>query len=147
MTFHATYTILKMIGLSALLFFLCISPAGAGGEPQAIEITSIVWEWQHTLYNNDTTMVPGDPGHYTVVFEPNGKVSLRADCNLGGGSYSVEGKRIAIKVTHTTRAMCPPDSLEQAFIKNLNAASIYFFKKENLYLDLKYDTGTMKLSH
>jgi hypothetical protein len=43
-------------------------------------------------------------------------------------------------------AACPPDSLEQTFIKDLNAAVIYFIHEGNLYLDLKYDTGTMKFS-
>jgi heat shock protein HslJ len=59
----------------------------------------------------------------------------------------VKGKTIAMEVTHTTRAMCAPDSLERAFIKDLNAARIYFLRNGNLYIDLKYDSGTMKLGH
>ena len=65
---------------------------------------------------------------------------------LKAGEYiSLEGKRITIEVTHSTRAMCPPESLEQAFIKDLNAAEVFFFSDGNLYIDLKYHQGTMKL--
>jgi PAS domain S-box-containing protein len=38
----------------------------------------------------------------------------------------------------------PPESLEQNYIRDLNAAAIYFFKADVLCIDLKYDTGTMK---
>jgi len=136
-----------MIVLTAMIVFLLTSSAVAGGAPEASEIILIDWKWQQTLYNNDTEVVPDDPGRYTVTFDPGRKIHLRADCNRGGGHYSVDGKSIVIEVTHTTRAMCPPDSLEQTFIKNLNAARVFFLQKGNLYLDLKYDTGTMKFGH
>ncbi len=112
--------------------------------PDAEDITDVVWKWQETRYNNDQNAVPPDPSGYTIAFNPDGTLNIRADCNRGGGKYSNKGKSLRIEVTHTTRAMCPPDSLEQTFIKDLNAAEIYFFKDGNLYLDLKYDTGTMK---
>ncbi|MBC2712130.1 MAG: META domain-containing protein [Desulfosarcina sp.] len=112
--------------------------------PDSEDITGVVWKWQQTRYNNDQDAVPPDPSGYTIAFNPDGTLNIRADCNRGGGKYSNKGESITIKVTHTTRAMCPPDSLEQTFIKDLNAAAIYFFKDGNLYLDLKYDTGTMK---
>ena len=47
---------------------------------------------------------------------------------------------------HTTRAICPPESLEEEFLGNLAAAAIYFVRDGILYFDLKFDTGTMKLS-
>ena len=75
---------------------------------------------------------------------PNGKLHVRADCNRFGGTYSLEGKRLTNDLTHSTRIMCPPDSLEEVFKKDLIAAAIYFFKDGFLYLDLKYDSGTMK---
>jgi heat shock protein HslJ len=117
----------------------------AGGMPESEAVTGMTWQWHETLYNNDEKSIPPDPSHYTIAFNPDGTLNIRADCNRGGGAFSTNGKNIAIEVTHTTRAMCPPDSLEQPFIKDLNAAKIYFFKNDSLYLDLKYDTGTMKL--
>ncbi len=103
-----------------------------------------VWRWQQTLYNIDTKAVPPNPGNYTLKLLPDGKVSIRADCNGGGGVYRLDESKISIEITHTTRAACPPESLDQNYIRDLNAAAIYFFKADVLYLDLKYDTGTMK---
>ena len=40
-------------------------------------------------------------------------------------------------------AACPPGSLETNFLKDLGAAAIYFIREEILYIDLKYDSGTM----
>jgi heat shock protein HslJ len=147
MTNHVMYIVFKMIRLSTILILLVAVTANAGGTPEGEEITGIVWEWQQTLYNNETRAVPDDPSNYTVSFDPGGKLYIRADCNRGGGNYAVEGKAIAMEVTHTTRAMCPPDSLERTFIKDLNAATIYFMRNGNLYIDLKYDTGTMQFGN
>jgi heat shock protein HslJ len=110
-------------------------------------LIGIVWKWQQSLYNNDTKAVPTNPGNYTLKLLPDGKVSIRADCNLGGGVYRLDGSKVSIEITHTTRAACPPESLEQKYIRDLNAAAIYFFKADVLYIDLNYDTGTMKFMH
>lgn len=122
-----------------------INSAGlAGGAPDTEDITGVVWKWHQTRYNNDQQSVPDDPTRYTIAFNLDGTLNIRADCNRGGGTYTTEGKSITIEVTHTTRAMCPPESLDQNFIKDLNAVKIYFFSEEYLYLDLQYDSGTMK---
>jgi heat shock protein HslJ len=105
-----------------------------------------VWRWQHSLYNNDTRAVPPNPENYTLKLLPDGKVSIRADCNLGGGVYRLDESKISIEITHTTRAACPPESLEQNYIRDLNAAAAYFFKADVLYIDLNHDTGTMKFT-
>ena len=102
------------------------------------------WKWQQSIYNNDTKAMPATPENYTLKLLPDGKVSIRADCNLGGGVYRLEGERISIQITHTTRAACPPESLEQTYIRDLNGAAIYSLKASFLCIDLKYDTGTMK---
>ena len=103
-----------------------------------------VWRWQQTLYNNDTKAIPPNPETYTLKLLPDGKVSIRADCNLAGGVYTLKGSEISIEITYTTMAACPPESLDQTYIRDLNAAAIYFVEGDILYIDLKYDTGTMK---
>jgi heat shock protein HslJ len=107
-------------------------------------LTGNTWKWEQTIYNNDTKVVPADPNQYTLELQPDGKVNVRADCNRGGGTYVKEGSSISMNVTHTTRAMCPSDSLEGEFLRNLAVVAIYFMKDGNLYFDLKFDTGTMK---
>ena len=131
--------------LIAVYLFVVQTPLMAGDVSESKEIIGTTWEWQQTRYNNDQNAVPTDPTKYTVTSNTDGTINIRADCNRGGGTYSIQNQQITIEVTHTTRAMCPPDSLDQEFIKNLNATKIYFFKDANLYFDLKYDTGTMVL--
>ena len=90
--------------------------------------------------------VPEDPSHYTIAFQPDGSRHIRSDCNHAGGKYTLRKSALTIEVIHSTRAMCPPDSLEQTYLKDLNGAAIYFIREGGLYIDLKYDTGTMKFS-
>lgn len=111
-----------------------------------LQIIGIVWQWVQTLYNDDRKAVPADPENYTVKFMEDGTLNVKADCNLKGGTYSAERKRLSLKITHSTMAACPEDSLEDEFTRTLSAAVIYFIKDGDLYIDLKYDTGTMMFS-
>ena len=75
-----------------------------------------------------------------------GKVNVQADCNVQGGVYSTVGKRLSIEITHSTMAACEEGSLEEQFVRDLTGGAIFFFRDGDLYIDLKYDTGTMRLS-
>jgi heat shock protein HslJ len=77
---------------------------------------------------------------------PEGHLSVHLDCNAGGGRYTLEGSSLTLDVTHTTMAACPPGSLAQQFMKDLAAARIAFMRDGTLYLDLMYDSGTMKFA-
>jgi heat shock protein HslJ len=99
-----------------------------------------------TLYNDDRRSVPPKPANYTVQFLKNGRVNVKADCNLKGGVYSTDGKRLSIEITHSTMAACEEGSLEEQFVRDLTAGALFFLKEGDLYIDLKYDTGTMKFS-
>ena len=109
-------------------------------------ITGTVWQWVQTLYNDDRKVVPKEPKNYTVQFLDNGTLTVKADCNQKGGTYSIGDKRLSIEITHSSMAACPEGSLEDEFVRGLSGAAIYFIKDGDLYIDLKYDTGTMKFS-
>jgi para-nitrobenzyl esterase len=109
-------------------------------------IGGIFWKWQRTAYNNDTLVEPPDPSRYTILLMPEGHLSVKLDCNAGGGRYTLDGSSLTLEVTHTTMAACPPGSLAEKFGKDLAAARIAFMRDGDLYLDLMYDTGTMKFA-
>jgi heat shock protein HslJ len=109
-------------------------------------ITGVVWQWVQTQYSNDKRVVPAKPANYTLRFLEGGQIKVRADCNQKGGTYSVDGKRLSITISHSTMAACEPGSLEDEFVRNLAASANHFFRNGDLYIDLKYDTGTMKFS-
>jgi heat shock protein HslJ len=109
-------------------------------------LTGTTWQWAQTRYNNDTRTVPAKPEKYTIRFREAGQIDVRADCNRKGGTYSLQGKQLSIKIITSTMAACEPGSLENEFVRNLTAGTNYFFRGGNLYVDLKFDTGTMRFS-
>lgn len=102
-----------------------------------------------TLYNDDRKAMPADPKNYTVQFREDGTLNVKADCNQKGGiyKYSPEEKRLSIEITHSTMAACPEGSLEDEFVRGLSGAAIYFMHGGDLYIDMKYDSGTMRFSN
>lgn len=118
----------------------------AGGPGIAPDLRGPVWQWQHTLMNNDDEFVPDNPANYTVRFMEAGTVTVQADCNRMGGTYTVNENAITIALGPSTMAACPEDSLGDRFADQLVGAAIYFFRNDDLYLDLKYDSGTMKFA-
>ena len=112
----------------------------------AREIEGTTWRWVQTLHNDDGKTAPADPEKYTVRFREDGTLQVRADCNQKGGTYSSDGKILSIEITHSTMAACPEGSLEDSFVRGLSAASIYFLKDGDLYIDLKFDSGTMRFT-
>lgn len=117
-----------------------LAQAGGGGP----QYTGVQWRWTGSTYSDDTEAVPPDPSHYTLLLNGDGTIAVRADCNRAGGTWEGEGGRITITVTHSTMAMCPPESLDTVYLKDLGRAVILFMRDGRLYLDLAYDSGTMR---
>ncbi|MDH4185726.1 MAG: META domain-containing protein [Nitrospira sp.] len=121
-------------------------PVAEGTKCVKPQITGTVWQWVRTLYSDDRKSVPAKPENYTIRFLEDGKINVKADCNVKGGVYSTEGKRLSIEITHSTMAACEEGSLEEQFIRDLTAGAIFFFQDGDLYIDMKYDSGTIKFS-
>jgi heat shock protein HslJ len=108
-------------------------------------LTGTAWMWVGFTDPTQQFSVE-NPASYTLAFQADGTVNIKADCNNAIGSYTLDGQSITIEVGPMTRAMCPPESRSDEFIKNLSSAAIYFFKDGNLFLDLMADGGTMELT-
>lgn len=109
------------------------------------EIIGPVWQWVRTQYSNDTALTsPADTPGYRFQMRQDGTIQVRADCNRGGGSFILNGRSLAITITHTTRAACPEGSLGDTFIRDLNRTGGLSLKDGRLFLGLKYDSGTME---
>ncbi|WP_158500453.1 META domain-containing protein [Xenococcus sp. PCC 7305] len=103
-----------------------------------------IWQLQEIRYNNDELIEVANPDNYTIEFLPDGQLAIKADCNRALGAYTQDGSSISIEIGATTRALCPPESISEQYLRDLQAATIFFFKDGYLYFDLKFDTGTMK---
>ena len=52
------------------------------------------------------SFVPNDPRQFTVEFEADGAIGVRADCNSCGGTYSVSGSQLTVPGMACTLALC-----------------------------------------
>ncbi|MEL6555233.1 MAG: META domain-containing protein [Cyanobacteria bacterium J06621_11] len=114
--------------------------------PTAPTIIGTVWQLQQIQYNNDTVLTANPPENYTVEFIENGDIAVQADCNRGFGRFSSDNSQLSIDSISTTRVACLPSSIGNEFIQALQEAVSYFFQDDELFIDLKFDTGTIKLS-
>lgn len=103
------------------------------------------WQWEATVTPVEKITVPA-PERYTVLLKADGTVQARFDCNRGGGGYKISPGRLSFTPLMSTRMACPPDSLDSVFMRDLQRVVSFFLENGTLYLELPYDSGTMKFS-
>jgi len=134
----AAWAIASAVALSGAV----VTSAAAQEEPM---LTGTLWQLEEIVYNNDTVTVPDDPELYSIQFFEDGTVGIRADCNVGNGTFDPESNEF-ITLQAFTLAACGPDSIDDEFRQGLDNAALYFFQDGDLYLDLFADAGTMRFS-
>ena len=118
----------------------CSNLSDGGSDGDGLAGTS--WRLVKILSMDDRTYAPDDRSKYTLAFEADGQVSVRADCNRGQGSWSSPAPgQLTFGRLATTRVMCPPGSLHDRFIRDLGAVRSYLFRDGRLYLSLMADGG------
>jgi heat shock protein HslJ len=117
------------------------SVSGNANEPVLVGTN---WQWQGSFYNNDTQVKPDIARSYTIRFEPDGLIRVRADCNQVTGHYQIVKHRLVIQLQQSNLAVCPPGTKDSIYTKDLQAVQGYLFDKGDLILELKYDTGGMR---
>ena len=115
-------------------------PMAAAGDAL---LTETLWMWKETLMSGNKRITPDAPDRYTLLFQPGGMVSVRADCNRGSASYTLNGASLVLSPIALTRAMCPPGSKDTEFLAGLSAVSGQVFRGNDLTLTLKDGSGTM----
>ncbi|KKH97670.1 hypothetical protein EO95_00955, partial [Methanosarcina sp. 1.H.T.1A.1] len=80
-------------------------------EPiSADDITGIEWQWasfQDSDSPENQIMVPYSE-NYTLAFSPDGTYHIKADCNSGSGTYTLEGNNLTLGPTAITLMACGP---------------------------------------
>ncbi len=119
-------------------------PEAAPVEPTLV---GTVWQWMGTssAMDGDDLVVEASE-KFTVVFNEDGSLNVQADCNVGGGSYEIDGSGIVIELGAFTRAYCGDDSLDGLFLEQLDTAVIFFFQDGDLFFDRPMDSGTMRFT-
>ena len=135
-----------IIGLG-LYAVLCGGPgltAPLSVEPAVL--TAAPWSWQQTQMNDGALFRPAKPEQYQLRFLPDGTLAIQADCNRALAQYRLEESRLQLELGPTTLMACSEDSLGDRFLTQLGGASLVFTQYGQLFIDLKFDSGTMKFS-
>lgn len=114
----------------------------APAENTSSPIEGPVWTWQYADRVDGTRTSPTEPGLYTLSLGPNRQLKVRADCNQAGGHYRLDGASLTLSVTHSTRAACPPESLDREFLAGLAAVMEWHVEENRLRMNLT-GGGTM----
>nr|WP_320014109.1 META domain-containing protein [uncultured Desulfobacter sp.] len=119
-----------------------IYPAGERSTDPKMVLNK-TWLWESTTTPVQKIEV-AEPGRYTILFGNNGNAQARFDCNKGGGSYEISEGKISFGPLMSTRMACPEDSMDGPFMRDLQQVVSFFIDKGYLFLELPYDSGTMK---
>jgi heat shock protein HslJ len=111
----------------ALILLVCLGLVAAcvpvPPPTPANSIQNIVWQWVSVTNQTtkQTTTVPA-PENYTIVFNADGTLTGKADCNSFTGTYSQENG-FTIKLGATTMAFCGEASLDTQYLQLLSSVA------------------------
>ena len=101
------------------------------------DITDIKWQWSGLIENEPASQsVVPDPENYTILFSKEGTYSIKADCNLGSGSYTLEGNNLTSSPGPITLAYCGPDSLDNQYLSLLSNVTTVSLDNDQLVLGI-----------
>ena len=128
-------------------------PGTASNESTAIESANPLggtsWRLVHFRSMDDAigTMRPQNPLLYTMRLNRDGSVTMRLNCNRARGDWSAEpgnnaaSGRFEFGPLATTRALCPPPSMDEQIAAQSRFIRSYLIKNDRLYLSLMADGG------
>ncbi|AKB74788.1 hypothetical protein MSLAZ_1527 [Methanosarcina lacustris Z-7289] len=92
-----------------------LEPISAG------DVTGIKWQWA-SFQDSDSpetqVMVP-HPENYTLTLFPDGTYHIKADCNSGSGTYTLEGNDLTLGPATITLMACGPESMDGEYLSLL----------------------------
>jgi len=141
-------TMVRLLSVLCLVYIMCGCATNTltgknerSNDPgQAMSRT---WQWESTITPVERITVP-TPERYTLFLNEDGKAEIRFDCNRGGGEYMIAAGKLSFGPLISTRMACPEGSLDGPFIRDLQRVASFFIEDRQLYLELPYDSGTMR---
>ncbi len=106
-------------------------------------LTAQAWQWVSFMDQSAGEIPVTDPQNYTVDFQPDGTIQVKADCNNASGTYTADGSNMSIALGPTTRVACSPESNSEQFLSYLGGAALYSITNGRLQIELMADSGTM----
>lgn len=104
------------------------------------------WQLVQIQSMDDQVFTPDLQEKYTLQFEAD-RVALRADCNRGTGEYTfTPPSGLEFGQLATTRALCPPDSLDQRYLSDLSFVRSFVLEDGNLFLATMADGAILEFA-
>jgi heat shock protein HslJ len=117
--FTALGAVLSLAACAQSIAPSTITPPEAATAPAAI-VTG-AWKLQSLTRADSTVVSVSQPERFTVEFTDVNRISLRADCNRGFGSFSSNGNTISVGPVAITKAYCVETApLDDEFVGLLN---------------------------
>jgi heat shock protein HslJ len=141
--------------LDAMIASLRFAAPATGGAAQLLDTT---WQWAGLLEMGAAgaagapdasapAAVAPETGAYTLVFRPEGGLQIKADCNVGTGTYALDGPRLTLQRGAMTEAYCGEASLDGQFLTLLAGVTAYKIEDGWLVLSLGDGPDRMIFSH
>lgn len=98
-------------------------------------LAGTAWRLVQIMSMDDRVYVPDDGSRYTLEFYADGSMHVQADCSYGKGSWaSKSAGHILFGQIATTRALCPPGSLDDRYMAQFPWVRSYIIKDGRLFL-------------
>jgi len=111
-------------------------------SPTPVGLSGTSWQLVEFRGGDDSRLTPDERAKYTIEFGEGGRVSVRIDCNRGGGTWTSGGpNHLQFGPLALTRAACPPGSLHDQIVKQWGFIRSYVMKDGHLFLSLMADGG------
>ena len=130
---------------AALAAYLSLTGCGGGLTTGPSALTGGVWKLQSIETLSAGLVGISRPDNYTVEFVDPTRVSVRADCNVCSGTYSLSGAGLTIGPLACTRAFCGATSQDTAFLEVLSSATTAGLRGIELSIDSP--KGTLRFVH
>jgi heat shock protein HslJ len=117
---------MKLLRLLALL----LAAGGVACDENPVsptEVRNVTWKLETIERTGNATITIPNPEQFTVRFEDNGNLTVRADCNSCGGRYSLDGSSLSIGDVACTLIACPLPGLDTTFtaaLRNVRTATV-----------------------
>lgn len=104
--------------VAALVIPACSAQEQVSPTPDSIQ--GINWQWVSVRLQpgGETTLI-ADPQNYTIIFNQDGTVTGKADCNNFFGKYSTENG-LVISDLASSKMFCGEDSLDMQYLELLS---------------------------
>ena len=116
---------------------------------QSGQLTGTNWQLVRFQSMDDSTgeITVEDPSVYTMTLNEDGSVKMQLNCNQATGSWTFEtandgvSGKFSFGPMATTRALCPPPSIDERIAHDLQWIRSYLLRNGQLHLSLMADGG------